>query len=504
VSVALLLIPQAMAYAVLAGLPVQQGIYAATLPLVVAAVAASSPYLQTGPVALTSLLTLGALSGLADPFTPRYIALAALLALIVGGARLLVGLLRAGGLAYLMSQPIVVGFIVGGALLIVCSQVPTVVGVDSTADNPVVAAADALTQPGGWEPASILLALAAIAIVFAGRRLHPLFPGVLLSVILGIGFSRLFDYGGATVGKVPTRFPRISFDLPWGSAPKLIVPGLVIALLGFAESAAVARRFAAMERQRWDPNREFVGQGLANIASGAVGGYPTGGSLSRTGINKLAGAETRWSGAIAGIVVFALIPLLGVISALPTSVLGALVIVGVAPLIEFRTLREYLGIARLQFVVAALTFAATLALAPHVERAVLLGLGLAIAAHLWRELRINIPAEVEGDVLHLRPRGVLYFASAPSLEDAVTRLLGAHPNARRLIVHLGGLGRIDLTGALVLKQLVADAGEAGLDVEIRDVPLQSIKIVARVIADDATVRPARSAKRPDDTSDPDP
>jgi SulP family sulfate permease len=463
--------------------------YAAALAPIATAFVSSSPYLQAGPTAMTSLLALGALAPLAVPFTNEYVALAALLALVVGAVRIAIGLARAGALAYLMSQPVVAGFTAAAGLLIVLSQVPAMLGASVETGNPIGMAFDAVRGPGGWEILSIVLAAGTLAMILGGRAVHPLFPGVLLAALLAIGFSVLFDYGGPTVGEVRSGFPPFSIDLPWSDAAKLLLPGAVIALVGFAEPAAIARHYATAERQAWSPNREFVSQGLANVVAGFGGGYPVGGSFSRSALNVLAGARTRWSSVVTAVAVLAFLPAMGAISPLPKAVLGATVVAAAIALLDPRPFLEYRRNARAQFGVALVTFAATLAFAPNVERGVLVGIGVAIAAHLWRELRLSIPSWVDGDALHLQPRGVLYFASAPGLEDAVGRLLQAHPDAGRIVVHLDGLGRIDLTGALVLKGLVIDARSAGLEVELRDVPPQARKIVQRVLASHAPITP---------------
>ncbi|MDP9442147.1 MAG: SulP family inorganic anion transporter, partial [Actinomycetota bacterium] len=176
VSVALILVPQAMAYAQLAGLPPIQGLYAAAAAPILASFVGSSPYLQTGPVAMTSLLTLGALGPLAPEGSAEFIAYATLLAVIVGVVRLLLGLLRAGAFAYLLSEPAINGFLVGGALLIVASQLPPLVDVAAESANPLVAAADTLAEPAAWEPAALGLGLATVLFLVLARRLGPLFP----------------------------------------------------------------------------------------------------------------------------------------------------------------------------------------------------------------------------------------------------------------------------------------------------------------------------------------
>jgi sulfate permease, SulP family len=481
ITVALVLVPQSLAYAQLAGMPSHRGLYAAALPPIAAALFASSPYLQTGPVAITSLLTFGALSSLASPGSDDYVALGLLLALVVGATRLLIGLAKGGVIAYLMSQPVLLGFTSGAAILIVCSQLPTALGVDAPAEGVLGRAEYALAHVGHWSVAPIFLAIATLALMFAGPRLHQLFPGVLLAVVAAIIYSRLAGYEGEKVGAIPVEPPPFSLDLGWGSFGSLVVPGIVIAVVGFAEPAAIARTFAAAERRPWDPNRELVSQGAANVAAAVSGGFPVGGSFSRSALNRLAGARTRWSGAITGLAVLAFLPFASSVSPLPRAVLAAIVIGAVAGLIRIPPLLRLVRYSRGQFAVALATFALTLALSPHVERALLVGVALAVALHLRRELRLEVPSWTEDGALHLRPRGVLWFGTARRLEDAVLRALGDHAEARLLVVHLDGLGRIDLTGALALRALLQDAREAGLAVEVVGVRPRWRGLVARVV-----------------------
>jgi SulP family sulfate permease len=487
VTVALLLVPQSLGLATIAGLPPEQGVYAAALAPLVTAFTSSSPYLQAGPTAMTSLLTLGALTAIAAPFTPDYVKLAALLALIVGVVRILVGALRGGTVAYLMSQPVVAGFTAAAGLLIVASQVPPMLGVSGNPSSPIRSAAEALLDPAAWEVAALAMSVVAVVVIIGGRRVHPLFPGVLLVTIGAIAASEFLGYTGATIGDIPSGFPPLSVSLPWGSIGSLLVPGAVIALVGFAEPAAIARHYATTERGLWDPNREFVSQGLANIATGIGGAYPVGGSFSRSALNKMAGAETRWSSVVVTLTVLAVLPFMGLLAPLPTAVLAATVVAAVLALLDPRPLWEFFRLGRVQFLVGLSTFAATLATAPHVERGVIVGIVLAVVAHLWREIRLNVQTRIDGRTLHVHPRGVLYYASAPSLEDTVGRLLHDHQDATELVVHLDGLGRVDVTGALALRDLLADAVEAGLDVEVVDVPLQAAKVIERTLTGTAPV-----------------
>jgi sulfate permease, SulP family len=484
VTVALVLIPQALAYATLAGVPAGRGLFAAALAPLAAALFASSPYLATGPTALTSLLTFGVLSAVAAPGGSEYVLLAALLAGMVGVMRVVLGLIHAGPVAYLMSQPVMLGFTAGAAVVIVASQLPAVLGTSAPRGNPFLSAVAVLREPGSWEAAAIPVAVATAFLIIGGKRVHRLFPGIIAAVALALGLHALGAYEGPLLGDIEAGLPLFSLALPWRSAAELTAPALVIALVGFAEPASVARRYSIIDRLRWNPSQELISQGAANLISSIGGGFPVGGSLSRTALARTAGARTRVAGAITGLVVVLFLPFVSILEALPVAVLAAAIIVAVSDLVQAPLFVDYFRYARLQFAVALATFLLTIVLAPRIERAVLIGILLAILAHLWRELRLSIPAWTEGDALHLAPKGVLYFASAPGLAEAFGNLLAEHPSAHRLVVHLGGLGRVDLTGALVLRGIFTDAQEAGFEVELVDVPPQARKIISRVVQHD--------------------
>ena len=480
-SVALVLIPQSLAYAELAGMPPERGLYAATIPLLVAAPLASSPYLQTGPVAITSLLTFGALSTLAQPGSDEYVALGLLLALVVGAVRVAVGLLRAGVIAYLMSQPMLLGFVPAAAVLIVASQLPSALGVEPPAGGVLEQFVWTLAHPGAWRLTAIALAAGTLALMLGGRRLHPLFPGVLVAVAIAAAVSPLLGYRGEVVGDITVGLPPLSLDLPFAALGTLLIPGAVIALVGFAEPASIARAFAAEDRKTWDADREFVSQGAANVAAGLTGAFPVGGSFSRSSLNRLAGARTRWSGAVTGVVVLAFLPVAGLLGPLPVAVLGALVIGAALSLIELGPIFRLWPHSRPQFAVAAGTFALCLALAPRLDRAVLIGFALALVIHLVRELRIDLREWTDGDTLHLRPSGVLWFGAAQDLEDRFLRRLAQHPEARRLVIHLDGLGRIDVTGALALHTVLERARSSGLEADVEGVQPRDRRLVDGIV-----------------------
>jgi SulP family sulfate permease len=479
-SVALIAIPQALAYADLAGMPPYTGLYALALPSIVAACFVSSPYLQTGPGALTALLTFGVLSQLAVPGSPAYIKLAALLALVVGAGRLLIGMARFGSVAYLMSQPMLMGFMSAAAILILFSQLPTALGVDPVVEGVLAGAFWALTHPGTWEMSSLGLSIMTIVVVLLGRKLHPLFPGILVAVGLGLGYSLVSGYTGAIIGGIPAGWPRPQLDLPWTALPSLLIGGGVIALVGFAEASSIARTYAAQDRLPWDANREFISQGMANLTAGVFGGFPVGGSFARSALSRLAGATSGWSGAVTGLAVLAFMPFVGILSPLPRAVLAAIVISAVANLIRLKQLVALRQYSRPQAYIAYLTFILTLLLAPRIDLAVIIGVALAIAHHLRREQRLVLHHWVDDTGLHVKPQGVLWFGSSFSVETVLTNLLVQYPEVKEVKLHLGGLGRIDLSAAMMLRQFLEDAKQAGVKIELLDVPPMAKSWVERV------------------------
>jgi len=480
-SVALILIPQSLAYAELAGLPPHHGLYAATFPLIFAAFWASSPYLQTGPVALTGLLTFGALVPLAPIETAEYAALAALLALVVGVARLAIGLLKAGWLVYLMSHAMMAGFLSAAAILILSSQLPGALGVAVPEGTGVLGGAwFALGRPGAWEAAAVGLSAFTIAVVVGAPRIHPLLPGVLIAAVVGFAYSVLTGYEGATVGEIPRGLPPFSVDLPWARLPSLIVPGLVISLIGFAEGVSIARLFASQERQRWDADREFVSKGVANVVAAVSAGLPVGGSLSRTSVNRIAGAQSRWSGLVTGVAVLCFLPFAPVLSVLPRAILASIVIAAVWRLVRPSRLVDLWRVSRPQALVAWFTFVATLTLAPAIDRAILLGIALSAAVHLWWELRPHVTATRDGETLVFEPSGVLWFGSAPALEDALFGRLADEPGITRVVVRCQGLGRIDLSGAYSLAEMLQQARGVGIEMTLEDVPEHATPLLRTV------------------------
>jgi SulP family sulfate permease len=377
----------------------------------------------------------------------------------------------------------VAGFTFAAAVIITASQVPAALGTAASAANPLAAAAVALTDPQALSPVAVLLAAGVVAVVLLARRVHPLAPGALVATAGAVLVARVPGVELDLVGDVPSGLPELSLDLPWTAVPALLLPALVIALVGFAEPASIARRYASADRSPWDPDRELVGQGLANLGAGLFGGFAVGGSFSRSALNRLSGARTRWSGVVSGVVVLALLPFASMLSGLPTAALAGLVIASVVELLSPRVVLRTWRYSRPQLVIAVVTVAVALVAAPAVQWGVVAGVVLALGLHLWRELRLDIDMWVEHDLLHVRPQGVLYFGSAPTLETRILAVLADQRRLQRVEIHLQRLGRIDLTGALVLRAICRDLARAEVPVVLSGVQPQ-----CRGLLDRATTR----------------
>lgn len=448
VSVAMVLIPQSLAYADLAGLPPLIGLYASAFPLLIFAVFASSPYLQTGPVALTSLLTAGALAGVGlEPLSEEYIAAAAMLALIVGAVRMIIGFGRLGAVVYLMAEPVTIGFTSGAGLVILGSQLPKALGVSLPSNvaawgNPIPRALWAVVNVGEWGLSAIIISIVTLTLMLQGRNLHRLFPGVLVAVVVALLYSRFVGYSGEVIPAIEAGLPTWSLDLPWSGFGSLVVGGVIIAFVGFAEPASIARHYSNEDQSVWSSSREFFASGLANTVASVTGTYPVGGSFSRSSVNRFAGAETRLSGAITGLVVLAFLPFASLLDGLPEAVLGAIVVGAVFKLVQLRRLIGLWKRSRPQAGLAYVTFIATLITPPQLQYAVLVGVVLSIVLHVVKPLRIDVRGR-DDETLHLEANGLLWIASIGKLRRLITQMIEADSGSGPVELSLGNIPAID-------------------------------------------------------------
>ena len=339
VSVAFVCIPQSLAYASLAQLSPTQGLHSNAIAPFGAAPVASSKYLQSGAVALSSLLTGAALTGISlIPGTADFAAAASVLAAVVGVVRVAMGLLRGGTLIQLLPQTVLDGFVLGAVWLVAATQIPVIVGASPPPGMHFISGAFwLLARPWMWQPGCVITAGATVGCLLGGKRIHPLFPGAVVATLLGCAASYAGLPVGNTVGAVAAGLPSpINMaHLPWHLLPQLAVAGAAIAVAGIAEAVAIGSRFAQEAGHKWDCNRELISQGACNLLVAAFGGFPVAGSLSRTSLGRTAGATSQRAHLVTGVAVCIFLPLgAALLSALPKAVLGGLVFTAVMPLLK--------------------------------------------------------------------------------------------------------------------------------------------------------------------------
>ncbi|WP_242489978.1 SulP family inorganic anion transporter [Noviherbaspirillum cavernae] len=477
ITVGLVLIPQAIAYATLAGMPPQTGLYAALLPSVIGILWGSSPLLGVGPVALTSLLVFGSLSSLAAPTSAQWVALAIWLSLYAGAIQFLLGAFRLGQIASLVSQPVITGFVNAAALLIIASQVPALLGLPELAGGDVAAAiGHAKAQPAAMAITAAFGA-AALVLLLVLKRIAPKFPGILFVTVLGIGASWAFDYaghGGAIVGTIVAGVPPLLLPpaIPFDSHRELWPAALILALVSFTEAMSSCRTIARRRHERWDENQELMGQGMAKITSGLVGAFPVSGSFSRSALNLYAGAASAWSTLFAALCVLAsLLFLTDVIQFLPRSVLAAMIVVPVFGLLDFSSLRRLLSVSKDDGAIALVTFAVTLLSVPRLHWGVFAGVGLTMVSFLYRRSHpriIEVARHEDGtlrdrsrfdlpplapDVLAVRMDSALNFLTAAGLERFILDRTRANRGIRRVLFCAGSVNDIDASGVDTLEAL---------------------------------------------------
>ncbi|MFL6715463.1 MAG: SulP family inorganic anion transporter [Burkholderiaceae bacterium] len=501
ITVGLVLVPQALAYATLAGMPPHTGLYAALLPSIVGMLWGSSPLLAVGPVALTSILVFGSLSSLAAPETGAWTALAIWLALYSGLFQLLLGVFRMGSIANLVSQPVVTGFINAAAVIIMLSQLPQLLGV-AFHPRQWAAPAEFITLSRGTS-ITAAFGCSAILLLYLLRRYAPRLPGVLLVTVLGILASRLVDYaarGGAIVGALPSSLPTMALPpaISFDSHRELWLGALILAIVSFTEAMSSCRVIARKQRERWDENQELIGQGLAKMTSGFCGAFPVSGSISRSALNLYAGATSAWSSLVAALcVLFSLLFLTGFIHDLPYSVLAAMIMVPVFNLLDFGAFRRLFHISRDDAAVAAVTFIVTLSFSPRLHFGVFAGLGLTMVTFLYRRAHpriIEVALHADGtlrdrgrfdlpplapDLLAVRMDSALNFLTAAALERFIVERQAAEPSLRRVLLSASGINDIDASGVDVLEALALNLQLQNVELNLAAVKKQVWEVMER-------------------------
>lgn len=504
--VSLLLIPQSLAYALLAGLPLQAGLYASILPPIAYALFGTSGVLAVGPVAITSLLTFSALSPIAVPGSDEYILLAILLALMSGVCLLLMSVLRMGFLANFLSHPVMSAFVSGAAIMILLGQLKGITGIPvqgASLPEQLLSFYQGLDQ---LHLTTLLLGCVFVVFLYLSRKylasrlqsfglkkstaalLARMAPLVLLvAATLGVMLSGLDQQGVKIVGKLPLQLPSIEWQgIQLSTFTTLLPMAMMISLIGFAESVAIARTFAAKRRQQVNSNRELMGLGMANIVAGLSASLPVTGGLSRTVLNNDAGALTPMASVLTAIAMgIILLFFTGWLYYLPQAMLSAVIIVAVLSLIEWRQLPYLWRYSREDAWAWIVTISGVLLLG--LELGLLLGVLVSLAAWLAKNSRPHmavvglIPGtehyrnvqrfkvELHPAILSLRIDESLMFANAQEVEQQILKEVTLHNELRHVVLMGSGINHIDASGVEMLVQLNDLLHEQGIYLHLSEI-----------------------------------
>jgi len=506
VIVTLMLVPQALAYAMLAGLPPEMGLYASMLPLVLYAVFGTSASLAVGPVAVAALMTASALSSFAAPGSPEYIGAALVLAALSGLILIAMGVLRLGFLVNFLSHPVISGFVTASGILIAISQLKHILGVEAFGHN-VVELLRALL--GQWQQVNIITLLMGLGVwaylwvcrkrlngwltklgmpaSWAGLMVKAApISAVVVTTLLAWGFQ-LEQRGVDVVGFVPSGLPAMTLpSLDQSLWLGLLPAALLISLVGFVESVSVAQTLAAKRRQRIDPNQELIALGMANLGAGVSGGPPVSGGFSRSVVNFEAGAATPLAGAFTALgIVLATLLLTDLLAFLPTATLAATIIVAVGTLIDLPAVKRTWQYSRSDGVAMVATLLLTLL--HSVEVGIISGVVLSLGLHLYRTSQPHsavvgrVPGtehfrnvkrhQVETDehVAMLRIDESLYFANARYLEDTVMALAARSPSIKHIVLTCQAVNVIDASALESLEAINGRLKDAGAMLHLAEV-----------------------------------
>jgi len=481
-TVAVVAVPQCMAYALIAGLPVQYGLYAAIVPAIIGSLWGSSAQLITGPTTAISLVVFSTLIDLAPPGSSHYVELAFFLALMVGIVQILMGIARLGSLLNFVSHSVILGFTAGAAVLISFKQIPNLLGLHLEKSRTFVESLVRIAQHVD-ETHLITLALGAltVAVILIIKKLRPSLPGTLiaLAIVGGIVASLGLDTKGVSVvGGIPRTLPP--FHLPqvsMGTYVANLAPGaLAIAILGLMEAVSIAKSISGQTHQRLDVNQEFVGQGLSNLAASLFSGYAGSGSFTRSAVNFRSGGKTPMSGVFSGIAVAVVILLAAPLaSKLPVVGLAGVLMVVAYDMVQKEDIKRAVRCTRGDGLVLIVTFLSTLFL--HLEFAVYVGVLLSIGLHLAETAHPRIHSSVpdlktgrmigtargriccQMDIVTVE--GAVFFGSVTFVLEDLERRLRNHPRMANLLIRLHQTNILDASGIHALEILLDEVRERG-------------------------------------------
>jgi sulfate permease, SulP family len=504
--VTIMLIPQSLAYALLAGLPPQVGLYASMAPLVLYAIFGTSRTLAVGPVAVASLMTAAAAGAIASQGSPEYLGATIALAAISGLLLVGMGLLRLGFLANFLSHPVISGFITASGIQIAAGQLAPVLGIHAEGESLVDLLKSMVPNLGHTNPYTAAIGFGSLAFLFWVRRsLKPLLrklglgersadilakvgPVAAIAVttvaVWGLGLT---EHGVKIVGEVPKGLPKLTLPpFEVGLWTKLVVPALLISIVGYVESISVALTLAAKRRQRVDPDQELIALGMSNAGAAVSGGFPVTGGFARSVVNFEAGAETPAAGAFTAIgIALATMFLTPLLFFLPNATLAATIIVAVLSLVDLGALKRIYAYSRADFAAMAATILLTLV--EGVEAGLLAGVGLSIFLHLYSTSRphVAVVGQIPGtphfrnvdrytvvtdpEILSLRVDESVYFPNARFLEDRINGAVAANPAIRHVILECPGVNAIDASALESLEAINLRLKDGGIALHLSEV-----------------------------------
>ena len=506
VIVTIMLIPQSLAYALLAGLPPEAGIYASIAPIILYATFGTSRALAVGPVAVVSLMTAAAVGQVAEAGTMGYAMAALSLAMLSGAMLLFLGIFRLGFLANFLSHPVIAGFITASGILIAASQFKHIIGVQASGHTLVEMVISLVEHLGQINPITVVIGVSATAFLFWVRKgLKPRLlamgmaprmadiaqkagpvAAVVVTTLATWAFG-LADHGVAIVGDVPQSLPPLTLpDLSPTLLGQLFVPALLISIIGFVESISVAQTLAAKKRQRINPDQELIGLGAANLGAAFTGGYPVTGGFARSVVNFDAGAETPAAGAYTAVgLAIAAVALTPLVFFLPKATLAATIIVAVLSLVDLSILKKTWGYSFADFAAVAATIVLTLGFG--VETGVSAGVILSILLHLYKTSRPHVAevglvpgtqhfrninrhkVETADSLLTIRIDESLYFANARFLEDLVLDRVVEDCPIKDVVLMCSAVNEIDMSALETLEALNTRLSDMGVRLHMSEV-----------------------------------
>ncbi len=505
--VTVMVIPQSLAYALLAGLPAVVGLYASILPQLLYTFLGTSRTLAVGPVAIIALMTGAALSSVAAPGTPEYLQAALVLSLLSGAILVTMGALKMGFFSNFLSHPVISGFLTASGILIAVSQLGSLLGVSSSGFTLVERLMTLLPNLPTFNPYTVVIGGGTLLFLVLMRRYSkqslikvglpaaladlmtkagPVFA-VVVTTLAAWHWQLAYEHGVAVVGTIPSGLPALSF--PWGDASlwrALLIPAMLISLVGFVESVSMGQMLAAKRRQRISPNQELIGLGAANLAAGFTSGMPVTGGLSRTVINYDAGAQTPAAGAFAALgIALVTMAFTGWLYYLPIATLAATITVSILTLVDIPMLRQTWRYSRSDFAAMAVTILLTLV--EGIEAGIIGGVTLSIALFLYRTSRPHsalvgrVPdtehfrnverhdVETVSNAALLRIDESLYFANARYLEDTVYNLVASRPKLEHVVLICSAVNLIDASALESLDAINARLKDSDVKLHLSEV-----------------------------------